>query len=123
MNNKFFVGYTTDVQDGVFLVIGQELDYDFASVLVLPEKDRDAVQWGDVLKINMSGPKLKVDEEWFPCVSLIAKEDRGLNKRQAMELQDKLNDFMEEKGWTEEVEADLDELMQEHAAYFNIFPD
>jgi hypothetical protein len=123
MNNRFFIGLTTDVQDGMFLLIGQEVGLNFTSVFLLPESQFGQVEWGDVVKLDLRGPKKKIGDDFMPCATLIEKEPRSINRGQAVDLQDAINDFLQEKGWTEEKEGNLEEAFKMWEAHFGVFPD
>lgn len=122
MNNRFFIGLVTDVQDGVFLVVGQEVGQHFTSVFLLPEEHLDDVHWGDVLKVDLRGPTLKVGEDFLPIAKFIEKEERTLRRDQAVTLQESINAFLIAKGWTEETQGEtLGEVMRTMQAHFNLF--
>lgn len=122
MNNRFFIGLVTDVQDGVFLVVGQEVGQHFTGVFLLPEEHLDDVHWGDVLKVDLRGPTLKVGEDLLPIAKFVEKKERTLRRNQAVTLQEAINAFLIEKGWTEETQDEtLGEVMRTMQAHFSIF--
>lgn len=122
MNNRFFIGLVTDANDGLFLVVGQEVDQNFTGVFLLPEEHLDDIHWGDVLKVDLRRPTLKIGEDFFPIAQLKEKEERTLRRDQAVTLQEGINAFLIEKGWTEERQDEtLGEVMRTMQAYFNVF--
>ena len=123
MMHKFFVGLTTEPAGGLFLVIGQEVQQDFTLAFLVPEQYKDDVSWGHVIDVDLSGPKKIIEGDMFPCVHYKGRIDHPLDRNQAQALQDKVSEFLLEKGWTEEREGDLDEEFATHNAYFSIFPD
>lgn len=120
---KFFVGLTTESNEGLFFVIGQEVQQGFTLAFLVPEQYRDDISWGQVIGVDLEGPKKVIEGDMFPCVHYKGNIDYPLDRRQAQSLQEQVNSFLIEKGWTEEAEGNLGEELATYDAYFSTFPD
>lgn len=123
MEQKFYIGLTTECEDGQFLAVGQNTGADYTAVFLLPEKHHADVTWGHIVSVDLSGPKRKIDGDWFPCATLLEVLPELPRRHEAAKYQESVNAFLEQKGWVEEEREDLRESMQTMQAYFNMFPD
>jgi len=123
MTQRFYTGFTTECEDGHFLVVGQNIDADYTAVFLLPEAHHDDVQWGRILSVDFTGPKKAIEGDWFPYGSLKSIDEALPKRDQAAAYQQSVNDFMEQKGWVETESADLGDTLATMQAYFNVFPE
>lgn len=124
MNSKFLIGLTTDPQDGMFLLVGQEVDHNYTAVFLLPEKEIERVPWGICVNLDMRGPTINIEGDFYPCATVISVDQDRIAKSRAVELIGAMNEFLEAKGWVEHSsERRLEDVLQEMGAYLNVFPD
>lgn len=79
MSYTFFCGLTTEPNDDHFLVIGYELNHGFPMGFCLPTVDRDTIEWGHVIEVELDGPTINTDDAQFRAAKLIS--DPVLPKR------------------------------------------
>ena len=122
MTYTFFCGLTTEPNDDHFLIVGYEINRGIPMGFCLPAEDRDTIQWGHIIEVNLDGPVINTGDAQFRGASLISMPT--LPKRDdATKYQDAVTTFLTENGWTEETESDdLDDVMQEMREQFSIFP-
>ena len=123
MEQKYYIGLTTECEGGQFLAVGHNIGADYTAVFLLPEKHHEDVSWGRIARVDLSGPKKKIDGDWFPCATLLGVLPDLPRRHAAAEYQESVNAFLEQKGWVEQKSADLAETVQTMQAYFNMFPD
>lgn len=110
MSKEMFVAYVTEPQKGFFLVIAYNMHIGKPEAFVLPISEQKRIHQNLRIEVSCAGQRFIQEQGEFDVYRLDMILMPAPDEADQQQMHQAVFAFMQEKGWTEDVEMDMGEL-------------